>query len=166
MPEWKLEESTSDPGSLARDGGLRAMLDEIMANVVSPRVGGNLTLDGASKIFLAGHSGGYYPMSVALRKGRLPRADDVLLLDALYGGTSTFVSHARSGKNVATLFTSGDTERQSRSLAESTSARVETSGQVPSPDQWRRPVLVAKTSKAHSFVPLENVQAWLQTRTV
>lgn len=164
MPEWVIERESSSPGALARTGGFRAMLDEVMADVLSPRVGRPVRLEDASRIVLAAHSGGNAPLAVALRTGGLPRADDVLLLDALYGDEATFVAHARAGHPIASLFTEGTTERRSRSLASSLGAPVEESGQPPTVAEWRRPVLVARTSTAHSFIPLRNVEAWLKTR--
>lgn len=164
MPEWPIERDSSDPGALAREGGFRAMLDEIMVDVLSPAFGRAVRLEGASKVVLAAHSGGYLPLAAALSRGGLPRQDDVLLLDAFYGGDAPFLAHARRGGRIATLYTSGATERHSRSLADSLGVPVITAGSPLTEAQWRQPVIVAKTTIDHSRIPLRMVQSWLQTR--
>jgi len=164
MPEWRLEEQSSSAGALAREGGFRAMLDEVMASVLSPRLGRPVGLEDASRIVLAGHSGGYAPMAVAMRRGGLPRVDDVLLLDALYGDEGTFAAHARGGKPLASLFTAGVTERRSESLAADLGVPVIDAGRTPSSEQWSQRVLIARTSTPHSNIPMRSVQGWLETR--
>lgn len=164
MPEWRLEERSSDPGALAREGGFRAMLDEVMGSVLSPRLSRPVRLEDASRILLAAHSGGYGPLAVALRRGRLPRMDDVLLLDALYGDEATFLAHARAGHPFASLFTGETTERRSRSIASALGVPVDGSGRPPTLEQWRQRVLIARTTTPHSNIPLRNVQTWIETR--
>lgn len=164
MPEWPIEQESSDPGALGRVGGFREMIDEVMRSVVSPRLGATVRSTDASKIILAAHSGGYVPMAIAIRSGGLHRVDDLLLLDALYGDESVFREHAQSGGSVVTLYTSGTTERRSESLARSLGHGVLDDGAGPSEDQWRSPFVAAKVTSSHSLVPLGNLQAWLETR--
>lgn len=164
MPEWPLERDSSDPGALAREGAFRAMLDEIGTDVLSAAFGRPVRLAEASRVVLAAHSGGYYPLTVALARGGLHRADDVLLLDASYGGDSAFVQHARSGSPLAVLYTGGRTEEHARSIASSLGASIITAGSRLTDAQWRQPVIVAKTTIDHSRVPLGTVEAWLRTR--
>jgi hypothetical protein len=164
MPEWPIERDSSDPGALAREGAFRAMLDEVMVDVLSPAFGRPVRLDSASKIVLAAHSGGYRPLADALSRGGLPRRDDVLLLDAFYAGDAAFLSHVRQDGRLATLYTSGATERHSRSLADALRVPVLTAGFPLTEAQWRQPVIVARTTIDHSRLPLGTVQSWLQTR--
>lgn len=164
IPEWPLERDSSDPGALAREGAFRAMLDEIGTDVLSPALGRPVRLAEASRVILAAHSGGYYPLTVALTRGGLHRADDVLLLDASYGGDSTFVQHARSDRPLAVLYTGGRTEEHARSIASALGSEVITAGSPLTGAQWRQPVIVAKTTIDHSRVPLGTVEAWLRTR--
>lgn len=164
MPEWPLERDSSDPGALAQEGAFRAMLDEIGTDVLSPAFGRPVRLAEASRVVLAAHSGGYYPLTVALARGGLHRADDVLLLDASYGGDSAFVQHARSGGPLAVLYTGGRTEEHSRSIASSLGAAMITAGSRLTDAQWRQPVTIAKTTIQHSLVPVGTVEAWLRTR--
>ena len=164
MPEWTIEAATSDPGALAREGAFRALAEEVLTEVVSPAVGAPVSLLGARGTILASHSGGYNPTQVAMDRGGLPPVTDILLLDALYGGDASFVRFVRGGGRLVSIFTGGQTQDHSVSVARSVGGVVDMDTSMPTAEQWALPMLAKKTSSSHSTVPLRYLQPWLASR--
>ena len=164
MPEWPMEQPSSDPGTLAREGAFRAFLEEVITQVVSTASGASLGIQDVRRVMIAAHSGGYLPAARALDRGQLPNVTDVLLLDALYGEVPAFERFVTGGGRLFTLFTSGATERNSIALARSVNGTIDTTTTVITPEQWRLNMLAKRTAQTHSAVPLHYLQDWLASR--
>jgi hypothetical protein len=92
VPQLALMRRDGSPGRFARQGGftsfLREVLDESLAAELGPGAFGRVR-----RIALVAHSAGYQAALAILRSGDLSgRITDVVLLDALYGGTDEFAA--------------------------------------------------------------------------
>ncbi len=92
VPQLALMRRDGSPGRFARRGGfagfLREVLDDSLAAELGPDAFGRLR-----RIALVAHSAGYQTALAILRGGDLSgRITDVVLLDALYGGTDAFAA--------------------------------------------------------------------------
>jgi hypothetical protein len=84
-PELPYDQASSDPGALANDGTLAAMLGEALGQLPS----GSATLDDLGSVIVASHSGGYRAAAGSAQRGGVA-VSEVWLLDSLYGDTADF----------------------------------------------------------------------------
>jgi hypothetical protein len=137
--ELRYDEATGDPGALANDGGLRALLDELYDEHLSAMLGRPTSVDDLSRIVLASHSGGYTALARGLDRGGVD-VDEVELFDSLYGEIPTFQSFieddlarfdptATDPLRFALVFTDGGgTASNSRALGSDLESRLTASG--------------------------------------
>jgi hypothetical protein len=119
--EIHFDQATSDDGQLAQPGFFRAMIDELLPHIgaLARRDYSEDDLDG---IVLTSHSGGYQALAHTLDRGGLTQhVKQVILLDSVYGFSSTFESWATSalGKHrLAVVYTDGaGTEANAQRMA-------------------------------------------------
>jgi hypothetical protein len=86
-PEVAFDQASGAAGTLATQGGLRAMLAETLAELPAPL--GPIDLATHDKLVIATHSGGYVAAAAMATIGGVP-VDELWLFDALYGRTSSF----------------------------------------------------------------------------
>jgi hypothetical protein len=92
IPEVAYDQANADPGQLGVDGGLTALIDEVLGKI--PDVG-SFTLDDLGRVVVASHSGGYRAAAGAAQRGGL-YVNEVWLLDSLYGSTDDFDAWVQS----------------------------------------------------------------------
>ena len=119
--EIHYDQSTSDDGRLAQAGFFRAMIDELLPKI-GALAGRTYTEDDLDGIVLTSHSGGYQALAHTLSIGGLTQhVKQVVLLDSVYGFTSTFEAWAKAapGKHrLAVVYTDGGgTEANAQKMA-------------------------------------------------
>lgn len=87
--ELRYDMASGDPGALASDGGLRALLEELYRDHLSSLLGRPTTIDDVERVVLASHSGGYTALARSLDRGAVD-IDEVQLYDSLYGEIPTY----------------------------------------------------------------------------
>lgn len=135
VPELRFDAASSEPGGLARPGGLAGFLDEVLARL-APEIGeyGSSDID---TLGVMSHSGGYLACAAVMEAGH-PAMRSVVLLDSLYAADARFASwverHAsgfspRGGYRFADVYTAtGGTDERSRMLAERVAAALSSAG--------------------------------------
>lgn len=88
--EIAYDQASGNPGALATTGGLRALLDELFDDHLSAMLGRATHVSDLDRIVLASHSGGYTAVARGIDRGMLPRLDEVMLFDSLYGEIPTY----------------------------------------------------------------------------
>jgi hypothetical protein len=88
--ELRPDARTGEPGDLAKPGAARRLLRELLEERLAAPLGAWLPLDRIERIVVIAHSGGYQAAAAVLETGDLPQVSEVILLDALYGGTDIF----------------------------------------------------------------------------
>ncbi|MBS2029233.1 MAG: hypothetical protein JST54_15125 [Deltaproteobacteria bacterium] len=86
-PEIAFDQATGAPGTLADDGGFRALLAEALVDMQP--VLGTFTVDDVGTVVLASHSGGYQAAAGIATRGGVP-VQELWLFDSLYGDFSDF----------------------------------------------------------------------------
>lgn len=87
--ELRFDAATGDPGALATDGRLRALLTELYDDHLSAMLGRTTAFDDVDHVVLASHSGGYTALARSLTLGGID-VDEVELFDSLYGEIPTY----------------------------------------------------------------------------
>lgn len=87
VPQLRMEARSSASGQLGREGGLRALVSEVLEQM-TPQLGTH-TVDDLGHVTLAAHSGGYVTALAALQRGGVA-VDTVALFDAFYTGGGEF----------------------------------------------------------------------------
>ena len=83
-PEAAFDQATGNPGNLGAAGGLRALVQETLADL-QPQLA-PLTVADVGTVIVASHSGGYQAAGAIAARGGLP-VSEIFLLDSLYDGT-------------------------------------------------------------------------------
>lgn len=92
VPEVKLDEGNSDPGTFAKAGGFKAFLAEALAALQPPLL--PRKVEDVQVLAVGSHSGGYLAAAAMATVGGL-KVDEVWLLDSLYGAYPSFVAWAK-----------------------------------------------------------------------
>jgi hypothetical protein len=118
--ELRADATTGEVGELAQPGALRGLLDEVLTERLSPRLGVVLDVDALDRVMVIAHSGGYQAAATALRFGEVPRLTEVVLLDALYGADDVFDAALQDRSlRLVNLYTySGGTRERSLRMVE------------------------------------------------
>lgn len=171
MPELRVEQSTGEAGQLGQQDGLRRLLEDLLQGPLGERLGGSRSASDVRRLILCSHSGGYTATAAAIDRGGMNNIDSVCLFDSFYGNAPTFTRFAQRAatENVhfVTIYTGGTTERYSVALANQVRASLgdkllaSTSTQRLTPEEWNTPVIVKKTSEAHSWIPRDNFEAFI-----
>lgn len=157
MPQLAYRQRNGDPGAFRRDGFARDFVREAF-RAARAQLGG-AGLDRVRRIILVAHSGGFDAATAILDHGRLgPRVKRVVLFDALYGGTSTFLEWVQGAtdRSLVSIYNAGRPAEQSHMLitgARRTSMRV-----IEEPASLRRSirrynVTAFHTRVAHADIP-------------
>ncbi len=160
VPQLALLARDGSPGRLARDGYLRALLDELRAAIVERRGAAAAPIADAPITLLA-HSAGFEAALAVLARGGLDaRIDRVVLFDALYAGAPRFLEWvaADSRRTLVSIHTGrGATAASSRALARAARERL---GEGAVVEGTRAPreagaarVVVLETNAPHGEVP-------------
>jgi hypothetical protein len=172
--ELRYDEATSDPGALAESGRLRALLDELYDEHLSPLLGRPTGIEDVDRVVLASHSGGYVALARCLTDGGVT-VDEVELFDSLYGELTTyrgwldtnllaFDASASDPRRFALVFTDGGgTASQSRGLGDDVEAWLATRGNPASllfddttatleAPAFRTPMLIKRSALSHDGV--------------
>ncbi len=90
LPQGPYRAKDSFGGKMEDSGGLKRMVDDVLATLVKEEVIKSAKLD---KMIISAHSGGYRPAAFVLNRGGLnDHISDVFLFDALYGNHEYFAS--------------------------------------------------------------------------
>ncbi len=92
VPEVKVDEGSSDPGSFAKPGGFEAFLSEALGALQPPLLPRKVA--DVQTLVIASHSGGYLAAAGIATVGGV-KVDQVWLLDSLYGAYPSFVTWAK-----------------------------------------------------------------------
>jgi beta-lactamase class A len=88
LPQGPYRVRDSFGGKMEDEGGLKRMLDDVLATMVKEEV---ITSPTLNKLIISAHSGGYRPAAFVLDRGGLKNhITDVFLFDALYGNHDFF----------------------------------------------------------------------------
>ena len=116
FPEGPKNSPDSFGGKLEEKDGLKNLINDVLKFLASK---GKLNSHKIGNIILAGHSGAYRVISFCLMRGGLTQnISDVILFDALYGGTEKFAHWIENyNGNFIDIYTdSGGTKNESESL--------------------------------------------------
>lgn len=123
VPQLAYMKRDGDPGAFARPGDFSAFLEELLRGPLAERLGGPRSLKDVASIDVVAHSGGYRAALAVIERGGIvpPVLHGVILLDALYGETTSFARYveryARVGLHFITVsLPHAKPERESRSL--------------------------------------------------
>jgi hypothetical protein len=125
--EIAYDQASGNPGAVGTSGGLRALLDELFDDHLGAMFGRATHVSDLDRIVLASHSGGYTAVARGIDRGMLPRLDEVMLFDSLYGEIPTYEGYtvtqlprfdpAGDALRFAMVFTDGGgTDTNSRAL--------------------------------------------------
>ena len=123
IPQLAFMRRSGRPGCFAAEGCFRAFVQELLSEVLSPRLGRPLGLAELGSITLAAHSAGFETALAILQRGGMSEhVRHVLLFDALYAGSGAFARWlAGQGAAPARLLSihlgRGKTRSQSEALA-------------------------------------------------
>jgi hypothetical protein len=150
VPQLRFDEANGDPGRLRESGGLRRLLEETIA--ATPGLAGRPL----GRVAVYAHSGGYQAAAAALARGEVDVVD-VVLLDALYGESTTFRSYLEArplgGRFVDVYTDGGGTASNSRSLASAVGVVADETGSALTGGDLMTPVLFKRTRLAHGELP-------------
>jgi hypothetical protein len=173
--ELRIDMPSGEPGALAKPGGLRALLQELLGERLVGDLGCALDVDAIDRVIVVAHSGGYQAAAAALRWGDVPQIVEVALLDALYGARDVFddwisegIRRGDSGprrRRFVDLYTCcGGTADESRALAASATRALhgmdpfpalfdDDGGQEPTPEALSHDLVFAKVPRPHEELP-------------
>ncbi len=96
IPQLAFMRRDGRPGCFGRTGCFRAFLRELLRALPAARLGGRKTLRDVASITLVAHSAGYHAAAAIVSRGGVGAlVHDVVLFDALYGETDTFLRWIR-----------------------------------------------------------------------
>ncbi len=171
VPELRVDAMTGDPGAFARTGAFRAFLQELLAVRLAPVLGPHDLTD-VGRLHVMAHSGGYLATAAVVRAGGITALREVVLLDALYGETTTFDGWVRgnvarftppatTGFRFVDVYTaSGGTMANARAMAGRAATWLRTAGLTASlldddtvtmlaPDDYAHPVIFKRSALSH-----------------
>jgi len=138
--EVAYDQASGSTGTLANDGSLALLLNELFDDHLGAMLGRPTTLADLDRVVLASHSGGYTAVADALDHGGLTSVREVMLLDSLYGDIPTYESFTvhqlqrfdpttTTPLRFAMVFTDfGSTDANSRALAGEIASGLATRG--------------------------------------
>lgn len=164
--ELRADAPSGDPGALTGDDGLRALLEELLAEHLVPDLGCSLELNRLDRVVVVAHSGGYQAAAAVVQRGGVA-VSEVVLLDAYYGADEVFRGWARDAvddfdgtRRFVDLYTCcGGTLERSRALAEELRRRDGARFAVVDDDgpdftgEFAAPVVLARVPEEHGDLP-------------
>ncbi|MBI5514731.1 MAG: hypothetical protein HY909_13230 [Deltaproteobacteria bacterium] len=181
VPQFGMENTSSAPGALGEDGGLRRLLAEVLL-ALRPTLG-ERSVEGLGRVLLASHSAGYVPLQACLSRGGVP-VDQVAFFDSLYLGDevvgrwllsepSRLDPRSALPRRVLSVFREGGTEGTSLSLARKFRGALTRAGGPRAvyvrraanrlePWEASRPVALVRVPGDHQDAARDNLQAFLE----
>jgi pimeloyl-ACP methyl ester carboxylesterase len=179
VPEVAFYARSSDPGALGEQGGLRALLDEVLT-ALGPAVDG-AGVDEVRQVIVVSHSGGYRAAAAVAVLGEVP-VRELYLIDSLYGAEDLFDRHVREGliayaaqaRRFVNLY-GESTARRSRAMAGRIAGWLseaglpaetllrEDVGKALTEQELQRPILSKRVRTGHSEMPITYLGRLLAT---